>query len=142
MFPQVSVVPLAGGQDLDVKTTAPGKALVQFRNTQAYSLPFSLTTFSLTVDKELEVDSGSGRIARHVDRWRSAGLGGGALTVPVLVRPPGFVRSLLGKTSSLAMRAAGVGGAGGGGGGGGGGDARGGGVAGKLKSLLHAGKAD
>ena len=86
VFPQVSVsLPTSDGQSqnqqqpaFEVKTSSPGKALVEFRNTQTYSLPFSLTTATLTCDTQLELDARSGKIERHVDRWRSvAGVGGG-----------------------------------------------------------------
>ena len=86
VFPQVSVsLPTSDGQSqnqqqpaFEVKTSSPGKALVEFRNTQTYSLPFSLTTVTLTCDTQLELDARSGKIERHVDRWRSvAGVGGG-----------------------------------------------------------------
>ena len=152
VFPQVSVsLPTSDGQSqnqqqpaFEVKTSSPGKALVEFRNTQTYSLPFSLTTVTLTCDTQLELDARSGKIERHVDRWRSVAVGGGALSLPAPTMPR-FLRRGLGKSTSLAMRLAGVGGGGGGGGSGGslssGGGA--GGVAGRVKAMLHGGeKAD
>ena len=152
VFPQVSVsLPTSDGQSqnqqqpaFEVKTSSPGKALVEFRNTQTYSLPFSLTTVTLTCDTQLELDARSGKIERHVDRWRSVAVGGGALSLPAPTMPR-FFRRGLGKSTSLAMRLAGVGGGGGGGGSGGslssGGGA--GGVAGRVKAMLHGGeKAD
>ena len=115
VFPQVSVsLPTSDGQSqnqqqpaFEVKTSSPGKALVEFRNTQTYSLPFSLTTVTLTCDTQLELDARSGKIERHVDRWRSVAVGGGALSLPAPTMPR-FLRRGLGKSTSLAMRLAGV----------------------------------
>ena len=150
-FPQVSVVPVAssGGQNegqqpklFEVKTTSlPGKALVEFRNTQSFSLPFSLTTITLAVDTQLELDA-QGKITKHCDRWRTLSVGGGALAVPAPTMPR-LLRRGLGSSTSLAMRLAGVGKGESGNGCGSGGEAQGaGGVTGRVAAMLRGEKAD
>lgn len=135
VFPQVSVAIHTPGH-FDIKTSSPGKAVVEFRNTQSFSLPFSLTTVSLVVDTTLELRSQAGKITEHHDRWRSVSVGGGALAVPVPLEMPRFLRRGLGKSTSLAMRLSGVGG----GVNGSGGESLG--VAGRFKGMLRGWKAD
>ena len=154
VFPQVSVVHQQQSQQpnqqqqqpkpFEVKTTSlPGRALVEFSNRQSFSLPFSLTTVTLCVDTQLELDASTGKITRHVDKWRSVGVGGGALAVPAPTMPR-FLRAALGRSTSLAMRLAGVGGGGNGSGSGsgiGGGEASRG-VTGRVGAMLRGKKAD
>lgn len=153
IFPQVSVAlrtpssSSSGEQNTqqpayDVKTSSPGKILVSFRNTQSFSLPFSLTTVTLIVDTELELDARSGKIERHVDRWRSVSVGGGALCLPAPTMPR-LLRWGLGRSTSLVMRLAGVGGGVASGSGSGGDSGGAAGVTGRVKAMLHGGtKAD
>lgn len=124
-FPQVSVTVI--GRPEATALASPINAIsITFKNRQSYTLPSPLggglalaPTVTLDVDTTLEVDAGSGgRVRRHVDAWRSLELGGGAAKVPIIA-PPRFVRSALGRVSSMAMRAVGVGTSGGRGSGGG-----------------------
>ena len=129
LFPQVSVS-VVGTPQATALASAPNKCKIEFQNKQSYSLPSPLggtlaaATVTLLVHTSLSVDSRSGKISKHVDKWRSVGLGGGAAgQIPILMTPPRLFRSFVGRVSSAAMRAVGVGSGGGSGSGAVGGEA-------------------
>ena len=82
-----------------------GGAVVSFPVTQRYTVPVLLLPIVLDVVTTLHL--ADGRIARHVDTWRSVRVGGGP-PLPAATAPT-FWRAGVGRASSALLRVGGWG---------------------------------